>query len=99
MDAHCIIIEIFNGKQTRPVSSPALNLTGARHRRCLHVYGCECGQREAAVHCCSNAGPSSLKMTYIRLASVWRLLVACADPVCCAIHSRLISLHLSREST
>ena len=50
------------------------------------MYGCECGWRETAVHCCSNAWPSSSIMTYIRPASAWRLLVACADPVCCAIY-------------
>ena len=30
---------------------------------------------------CFNAGPLSSMVTYIRSASAWRLVVACADPV------------------
>ena len=47
----------------------------------LYVSGCECDWRETLVQCCSDAGPSSSKVTYIRPALAWRLLVACADPV------------------
>ena len=47
-------------------------------------------RRETEVHCGSNAGLSSSIMTYIKMASVWHLLVVCADPgVVLFIHSDL----------
>ena len=96
------------------VVNPALKLkTAHAHRR--YLYARECRRRETSEQCCSNAGPPSSMVTYVGPASVWRLVVSCANPVihpdlthiaswcaviqlaATAIHSRLISLSLSRE--
>ena len=89
------------------VVNQALKLkTAHAHRR--YLYARECCRRETSGQCCSNAGPPSSMVTYVGPASAWRLVVSCANPVlasCCAviqlaaaaIHSRLISLSLSRE--
>ena len=62
------------------VVNPALKLkTAHAHRR--YLYARKCCRRETSGQCCSNAGPSSSMVTYIGPASVWRLVVACANPV------------------
>ena len=62
------------------VVNPALKLkTTHAHRR--YLYARECCPRETSGQCCSNAGPPSSIVTYIEPASVWRLVVACANPV------------------
>ena len=51
----------------------------------LSASGYECGghpsKHETSVQVCSNAGPLSSMVTYIRPAFVWRLVVALVDPV------------------
>ena len=81
-----ILIDIFNGKQQCQlwagilVVNPALKLkTAHAHRR--YLYARECCRRETSGQCCSNAGPPSSMVTYVGPASVWRLVVSCADPV------------------
>ena len=60
--------------------NPALKLkTMHAHRR--YLYARECCRRETSGHCCSNAGPPSSMVTYIGPASVWRLVMACANSV------------------
>ena len=62
------------------VVNPALKLkTAHAHRR--YLYARECCRRKTSGQCCSNAGPRSSMVTYIGLASVWRLVVSCANPV------------------
>ena len=62
------------------VVNPALKLkTAHAHRR--YVYARECCRRETSGQCCSNAGPPSSMVTYVGPASVWRLVVSCANPV------------------
>ena len=62
------------------VVNPALKLkTAHAHRR--YLYARECCRRETSGQCCPNAGPPSSMVTYTRPASVWRLVVACANPV------------------
>ena len=82
MDVHCILNAIFNGKQTRWASSMLTKIRvklydNARTSTDIHVYdtlrhciarGCEYGQRQTLVRCCSNYGPSSSMA-----ASAWRL--------------------------
>ena len=65
--------------------------TAHAHRR--YLYARECCQRETSGQCCSNAGPPSSMVIYIGPASVWRPVVACANPTsrsdtqasCCAV--------------
>ena len=67
------------------IVNPALKLkTTHAHRR--YLYARECCRRETSGQCCSNAGPQSSMVTYIGPASVWRLVVACANPI---LHSDL----------
>ena len=62
------------------VVNPALKLkTAHAHRR--YLYARECCRRETSGQCCSNAGPPSSMVTYVAPASVWRLVVSCANPV------------------
>ena len=62
------------------VVNPAFKLkTTHAHRR--YLYDREYCRRETSGQCCFNAGPTSLIMAYIGPASVWRLVVACANPV------------------
>ena len=62
------------------VVNPALKLkTTHAHRR--YLYAGECCRRETSGQCCSNAEPSSSMVTYIGPASVWRLVLASANPV------------------
>ena len=62
------------------VFTPALKLKTAHAHRC-YLYARECCRRETSGQCCSNAGPPSSMVTYIGPASVWRLVVSCANPV------------------
>ena len=68
MDVHCILIEIFNGKQARQASSMLTKnkVKQTTHKTstdiiftCIHcnARGCEYGRCETLVQCCSNAGP------------------------------------------
>ena len=65
------------------VVNPALNMlklkTAHAHRR--YLYARECCRRETSGQCCSNAGPPPSMVTYVGPASVWRLVVSCANPV------------------
>ena len=74
MDVHCILIEIFKGKQARQASSMLTKIEVKQTiptrlaqilSSCVYTlryckaHGCEYGRRETMVQCCSNAGPSS----------------------------------------
>ena len=62
------------------VVNPALKLkTTHAHRR--YLYASECCRHETSGQCCSNAGPPPSMVIYIEPAWVWRLVVACANPV------------------
>ena len=62
------------------VVNPALKLkTAHAHRR--YLYARECCRRKTSRQCCSNAGRPSSMVPYTGPASVWRLVVSCANPV------------------
>ena len=86
MDVHCILIEIFNGKQARQASSMLTKIevkqtiptrlaqilsSRVYTMRHCNARGCEYGRRKTMVQCCSNAGPPSSMA-----ASVWHLVAA-----------------------
>ena len=95
-----ILIDISNGKQAVStlagifVVNPALKLK-TTHAHTRYLYARECCRRKTSGQCCFNAGPPPSMVIYIGPASVWRLVVACANPVlhpdlthtasCCAV--------------
>ena len=62
------------------VVNPALKLKTAHAHRC-YLYARECCRRETSGQCYSNAGPPLSIVTYFGPASVWCLVVSCANPV------------------
>ena len=81
-----ILIDIFNGKQAVSTLGrylrcwPSIEVEDNARTQTLSVCTWMLSARDVG-QCCSNAGPPSSMVTYIGPASVWRLVVACANPV------------------